>query len=139
MNLTLTHTITTRVIQSEYFESVLPRTERALKKSKTACKRLWPWADDYRSLMDCLLGVCSGDWDREIAAYYDDRSGQMRECYTTESIAAIDNALEKAVQELASLRSWPDDDWHHNLLREALRTFIVLPSTAHDFAAESAA
>ena len=132
MQLALAHCHSYRLeLSSEYFESVLVRTEAALRKHGPAARAIELIAGDYESVMDCLLGSCSPEWGKEIAAYYRGEGPQMIEGHSAEVIAAVDHALVPVVKGLsraiAEIGEWPDDVYYRDVLRGALRELVSVP------------
>ena len=88
-------------------ESVLPRTEGALRRCVNARRLLGRLGDSYRSMVDAVLGLCSAAWD-------------------VETIAAVDAALCAVIHELAAIEraGWQPGDFFDGVLLDALRTFV---------------
>ena len=123
-------------------ESVLPRTEGALRRCVNARRLLGRLGDSYRSMVDAVLGLCSAAWDVEIQRYYEGRGPQMREkslgrraeCVRDEATVvdgggrpiAVDAALCAVIHELAAIEraGWQPGDFFDGVLLDALRTFV---------------
>lgn len=94
-------------LKSEFFGSVLVRTEALLKKSRYQrglnLVRNALDVSDYRSVLDYLLAVISPSWNERIRAFYRGEVGRIVLTEEWATIDALDQVLEHAVRELAAL------------------------------------
>jgi len=139
-------------LKGEFFESVLIRTEKALKKRRAqkGLKLICSISDstNYRGVIDLLLGLCSREWDIHMQSFYDRSGPAMRDMATPEVIDQVDRVLAGVVSELYALyRAYEAEDWkakedpttseYDEVTREGLRWFIGphLPAPPLNFAA----
>jgi hypothetical protein len=94
-------------LRSEYFENCLVRTEALLQKSKyqkgLKLVRRLPSADEYRGVIDFLLGLFSPEWDQQIKGFYHHRGQRMIRYVEWETIDEVDQVVATALKELTRL------------------------------------
>ena len=105
-------------LESEYLETFLTKTEMALKSRRyqKGLKLIQPaleagaGGEDYRSVIDALLGAASPSWRRHIAHWYRYGDTRLGDAATWEDIQEMDAVLVQALHELAAWREAGAED-----------------------------
>lgn len=93
-------------LESEFFESLLVRSEMLLKQSRyQRGLRLLKGLDEdeYNSVLDFLLGVFAPAWKPSILAYYAGEGPKLGDLETWDVIEALDQGLAVGIVELTEV------------------------------------
>jgi hypothetical protein len=101
-------------VSSEYYESILRRSERLLRQPRyqRALRLLSTDSTEYRGQLDWIHATLSPSWRPHVLAYYRDEGPPLREQVDEETIDRIDREVERALIELsASYRQLQRAGW----------------------------
>lgn len=102
-------------LESEFFESVLVRSEQLLKlrRNQRGLRLLKHLnRDEYHSVLDWLLGVLAPSWRLAIGAFYAGEGPKLAKMVEWDTIDAIDQAMAQVIIELAAAyRALEQDGW----------------------------
>lgn len=126
-NLELRQTLVQKLgLESEYLETFLVRSEKLLKGRRgqrgLALVRHLADEDEYRSVMDFLVGLFVPSMKPAIKAYYEGHGQKLGEEFTWSFIDNLDRKMVMALEHLARLS---EVIWEAQLTNKTLKTEVA--------------